>query len=579
MQQYQKIIYLILEEPSSSIFARLIFLLLIAAILISTGEGLFITQETVFLNSSILTLDCAISIVFALEIIFRILSTKAFGRKMRKYVLSPIFIVDIIAVIPIFSEIQYFRIEIIDLKLISLLKITAIFKLIRYIKHTSILVKGITNSLSSLGFLTLVIIINTLGFGILIYYVERNQPNSNFNEGIPTSLWWAIVTMSTVGYGDVIPITIPGKVIASILAIIGMLMLTLPVAILGFHFQEAYNDHQEEIMIENLKGNQFEGRRDLDQRAKEIQFLNERIETIEQYNQNIMKALEHSSDIYKKVSRDLRVLYKSIYAEAELENKKIEHKNSFSMKLELMERLARTKRKIKLVTVFKAGVGRSRGELSPELPKTKKMSDLIKKQNSPSHQDSDEESSIFSSISTDSINEFSNRDNTVGDPSTFVGKVLRFSSKPSFMLKERSKSFDKNIVKTEQPEKRHQTVIQKKMFSFKNLSQMNSDDILSDQKVQSQSRTPSTILDSRSPDSCITRDITQSNNRLLTAAACMRRSMEKNRSSILSNSTSPLYNEDFVYRQPSNMSTNVIILNKDPGRTDRRQPSFSKGYS
>jgi len=384
--------------------------------------------------------------------------------------------------------------------------------------------------------------------------------------------------MSTVGYGDYIPITVPGKVIASILAIIGMLMLTLPVAILGFHFQEAYNDHQEERMIENLKGNQFEGRRDLDQRAKEIQFLNERIETIEQYNQNIMKALEHSSDIYKKVSRDLRVLYRSIYAEAELENKKIEHKNSFSMKMELMERLARTRRKIKLVTVLKAGVGRSKGELSPELPKTKKMSDLNKKQNSPTNQVSYEESSIFSSISTDSINEFSNRDMTAGEPSTFVGKVLKFSSKPSFMLKERSKSFDKNIVKAELPQRKHQTVVQKKIFSFKNLTQMNSDDILSDQKVQSQSRTPSTILDSRSPDSCFTRDVTQSNNRLMTAAAYMRRSVEKNRSSILSNSTSPLYNDEFIYQRSSNMSTNIIILNKDPGKTDQRLPSSSKGY-
>jgi len=468
---------------------------------------------------------------------------------MRQYVLNPIFIIDVISVTPIFSEIQYFRIEIIDLKLISLLKIITIFKLLRYIKHTSILVKGITNSLSSLGFLTLVIIINTLAFGILIYYVERFEPESNFNEGIPTSLWWAIVTMSTVGYGDVIPITVPGKVIASILAIIGMLMLTLPVAILGYHFQEAYNDHQEEIMIKNLKENHFEGTRDLDQKAKEIEFLHKRIEAIEQYNQNIRKALEHSSDIYKKVSRDLRILYKSIYAEAELENKKLQHKNSFSMKLELMERLARTKRKIKLVTVLKAGVGRSKNDLSPELPKSKLSPHKVTQ----NKEEEFEESSIFSNISTDSIDEFSNNEKTSGD---LAGKVLRFYSRPSYLSKQRSKSFDKNIMKTELPQPRskrqHETaILAKKTFSFKNLSQINSDDILVN---QSQSRSPSTLLDSRSPESILTRDITQlqGNNRLFTISQ-MRKSIEKNRSSIYS-STSMLYNEEFINRRPSYMN-------------------------
>merc|ERR1719258_660375 len=80
----------------------------------------------------------------------------------------------------------------------------------------------------------------------MIYYQET-EANKEFFPSIPASFWWAIVTMTTVGYGDRYPKTYMGKIVASVTMIFGILLIALPMAIVGNKFQEVYLEN----MIKN----------------------------------------------------------------------------------------------------------------------------------------------------------------------------------------------------------------------------------------------------------------------------------------------------------------------------------------
>ena len=246
-----------------------------------------------------------------------------------------------------------------DTKIVTLTKAFTILKLLRYVQNANILVQGIKKSSSSFTFLIFLLIVANFSFGTMAYYAEKSNPKSGFNKGIPMALWWTIVTMTTTGYGDIVPITPTGKIIGGIVSIFGMLVLTLPVVILGYHFEEVYNERQAEIMIKKMKDKEFKDKGNINPDQKEDEFLKKRISSIEYSNSRVMDLLGHSGKIYKYVSRDLKSLYQTIYAEAAITGANGSEKEigsgTINNQIKAMEKFAAAKRKIKLVNLFKNG--------------------------------------------------------------------------------------------------------------------------------------------------------------------------------------------------------------------------------
>jgi voltage-gated potassium channel Kch len=73
-----------------------------------------------------------------------------------------------------------------------------------------------------------------------------HYPRPSDIQNIPQAIWWAIITITTVGYGDLVPISFPGKIIGAFALVFGVLLLSLPVAIIGNKFQEIYLSNQKE---------------------------------------------------------------------------------------------------------------------------------------------------------------------------------------------------------------------------------------------------------------------------------------------------------------------------------------------
>lgn len=183
----------------------------VGAILLDSIDSLHAAYGTLFV-----WIEWIFTILFTIEYAARIISLK----KPLNYIFSFFGMIDLFSILPsylalLFGGIQVFLV----LRVFRLLRIFRILKLIRFVSEGNLLLLTLKSSMPKIiNFLIAVVSIVVIS-GVIMYIVE-GPSNSKFTD-IPTSIYWAVVTVSTVGYGDMYPITPLGKFFASLLMIIG----------------------------------------------------------------------------------------------------------------------------------------------------------------------------------------------------------------------------------------------------------------------------------------------------------------------------------------------------------------------
>ncbi|KAK5912124.1 hypothetical protein CesoFtcFv8_002026 [Champsocephalus esox] len=278
--EFQRQVWLLFEYPESSGPARIIAIISVMVILISIvsfcletlpilrnddddrsptkiyypeTNTTVISYTSTYFTDPFFILETLCIIWFSFEFLVRFFAcpSKAgfFGNMMNT--------IDVVAIIPYFITLGTELAEKPDdgqagqqamslaiLRVIRLVRVFRIFKLSRHSKGLQILGQTLKASMRELGLLIFFLFIGVILFSSAVYFAEADEPESQF-ESIPDAFWWAVVSMTTVGYGDMVPTTIGGKIVGSLCAIAGVLTIALPVPVIVSNFNYFYHRETE----------------------------------------------------------------------------------------------------------------------------------------------------------------------------------------------------------------------------------------------------------------------------------------------------------------------------------------------
>ncbi len=214
------------DTPMGKIFNMVLLITILASIMLVMLESVRSFDEKYhnFLNIS----EWVITILFSIEYIARVIAVK----KPIKYITSFYGIIDLLSTIPKYVSIIFVGSHsLVALRALRLMRIFRILKLARYIGESSNFVKALRASRAKIIVFISFVIIMCIILGTVMYLVESGQ-DSGFTS-IPRSVYWAIVTLTTVGYGNIAPITPLGQFIAALIMIMGYGVIAIPTGIVS----------------------------------------------------------------------------------------------------------------------------------------------------------------------------------------------------------------------------------------------------------------------------------------------------------------------------------------------------------
>ena len=189
-------------------------------------------------------------VVFTIEYLLRIWTADLLFPEAKhprlKYIFSFMAIIDLLAILPFYlpfisADLRFLRM----MRLFRLFRLLRVFKLGRYFEALQIIVKVIKTSGPQL-IMSVVICFFVMLFSAIIMYTVENPVQPEQFPNVISSLWWAICTLTTVGYGDVYPITHVGRFFASLISLVGIGIIAIPTGIIAAGFNQVITREKEE---------------------------------------------------------------------------------------------------------------------------------------------------------------------------------------------------------------------------------------------------------------------------------------------------------------------------------------------
>lgn len=266
----QKQIWQLLEYPDSSFMAKIVVILSVIFVIVSIvtfcvetlpefencvcmNQSRILNNETIFVNipnfkHPLFCIEAVCMTFFILELTIRFITCPS----KFKFVKNTLNWIDLAAILPFVIFIVLFLItgdcgtaqNTGAISVIRILRVTRILKLSKHSIGLQLLGKTLSTSWRELFMLTIFLGICIVVFSGAIYYAEFEGEDSHF-DSIPSAFWWAVVTITTVGYGDMYPLTAGGRLVGTLAVLCGILALSFPVPVIVTNFSKYYKKYSK----------------------------------------------------------------------------------------------------------------------------------------------------------------------------------------------------------------------------------------------------------------------------------------------------------------------------------------------
>jgi hypothetical protein len=230
-----------LDDPSTSWVAQLVswwimFLIALSVVtfVVESVPGIHRQQDAVFEN-----LETFIMVNFVIEFVLRVASCPS----LAAFATNFLNIIDLLAILPFFLELW-----LADgspqgtaaLRAVRLVRVFRVIKVSRYLVWLGVFFVTLRNSVAPLGMIVFVVTLAIVLLSTLAFFTERGETNGF--DSIPEAFWWCVITMTTIGYGDVRPVTMVGRVVGIAAAVSGVIILAIPISVISTNFEIEFSN-------------------------------------------------------------------------------------------------------------------------------------------------------------------------------------------------------------------------------------------------------------------------------------------------------------------------------------------------
>ena len=219
-------IYIIVFEsdtPAGKMFDILLIVCILLSVLVIILESLLPTSFAPYLH----VLEWVFTIFFSIEYILRIYCLK----EPKKYIFSFFGVVDLVSTLPTYLSVFFGGAHsLLIIRVFRLIRVFRIFRLFDFLSEGHILLLSLKESSRKIVVFFLFVVLLVVSVGTIMYLIESSEPNSAFTS-IPKGIYWAVVTMTTVGYGDITPVTPFGQFLSVVVMLLGYTILAVPTGI------------------------------------------------------------------------------------------------------------------------------------------------------------------------------------------------------------------------------------------------------------------------------------------------------------------------------------------------------------
>ncbi len=286
------------KEKVINLSLMLLILLNVVAIALESEDEIFQQYEHIFHYFEAFSV-----LIFSVEYLIRVwVSVESpnprFQSPVRgriRYMLTPMALIDLLSILPFFLG----MLEIDNLLFLRSLRLVRVFKLTRYSHSINLLLTVLRNEsevlLSALFIVIILIVLASTG----IHIVEGEQQPDAFGS-IPRAIWWATVTLTTIGYGDVVPITSAGKIFSGVITLTGVAVAALPAGILASGLTKELDRRREAFKTAILAAME-DGKLDFNE-LRRLEELRRQIGTSRTDARLIFEEVKHESRITTKIA-------------------------------------------------------------------------------------------------------------------------------------------------------------------------------------------------------------------------------------------------------------------------------------